>query len=302
MCSAVGSVRKYCLEKPHQGDAMSIPTLAPEIVASIQLALREDIGSGDVTTISIIRPETTATCRLVSKERGVVAGLDVAEAVFRTLDSNVEFDPLVAEGAAVGAGDILASIKGSARAILTGERTALNFLGRISGIATATRRFVDAVAGTPVVILDTRKTAPGLRAVDKLAVKRGGGRNHRFGLYDMILIKNNHIDASGSLKGAVASVRSAHPGLEIEVEARNLDEVNAALDLHVRRILLDNMTVPALREAVAITAGRARLEASGNVTLETVVELARTGVDYISVGALTHSVKNFDVSLSWKDR
>lgn len=280
---------------------MSISTLAPEIVACIRLALQEDVGSGDVTTNSIIEPETTAMCLIVGKQQGVVAGLDVAETVFRTLDGSIEFEPLFAEGATVEPGAFLASIKGSARAILTGERTALNFLGRMSGIATTTRRFVDAVAGTRAIILDTRKTAPGLRAIDKLAVRRGGGQNHRFGLYDMILIKNNHIDASGSLREAVTRANAAHPELEIEVEARSSDELNAALELHAGRVLLDNMTVAMMLEAVAINAGRAKLEASGNVTLETVGEIAETGVDYISVGALTHSVKNFDLSLTWID-
>ncbi|MDP2885809.1 MAG: carboxylating nicotinate-nucleotide diphosphorylase [Ignavibacteria bacterium] len=280
---------------------MSVSTLAPEIVACIRLALQEDIGSGDVTTNSVIAPEAVAKCLIVGKQHGVVAGLDLAETVFQTLDGSIEFEPLIAEGATVEPGVFLASITGSARAILTGERTALNFLGRMSGIATTTRRFVDAVAGTRAIILDTRKTAPGLRAVDKLAVKRGGGENHRFGLYDMILIKNNHIDASGSLREAVTRASTAHPELEIEVEARSLHEVNAALELHAGRILLDNMTVAMMREAVAINDGRAKLEASGNVTLETVGEIAETGVDYISVGALTHSVKNFDLSLTWID-
>ena len=275
--------------------------LEPEIALSIERALREDIGNGDVTTNSIIAPDAKAVCRIVGKQHGVVAGLDVAGAVFRTLNSEIEFEPRVAEGAMVKPEEFLASISGSAQAILTGERTALNFLGRMSGIATTTRRFVDAVAGTRAVILDTRKTAPGLRVVDKLAVKRGGGDNHRLGLFDMILIKNNHIDACGSVWEAVIRARVAHPELEIEVEARNLMEVNAALEIQAGRILLDNMTVTMLREVVAINSGRAKLEASGNITLETVGEIAKTGVDFISIGALTHSVKNFDLSLTWVD-
>lgn len=280
---------------------MGTSTLTPEIVACIRLALQEDLGSGDVTTNSIIAPETRARCEIVSKQRGVVAGLDLAETVFRTLDSNIEFKLLVHEGAIVESGTVLASIAGRARAILTGERTALNFLGRMSGIATTTQRFVEAVAGTQATILDTRKTAPGLRGVDKLAVTRGGGENHRRGLYDMILIKNNHIDAAGSMKEAVLRARAAHPDLEPEVEARDLNEVKEALELNVRRILLDNMPVETMRRAVAAGGGRAKLEASGNVTLENVGAIAGTGVDFISVGGLTHSVKNFDLSLRWID-
>jgi nicotinate-nucleotide pyrophosphorylase (carboxylating) len=185
--------------------------------------------------------------------------------------------------------------------LLTGERTALNFLGRMSGIATLTRQFVEAMAETHAVLLDTRKTAPGLRAADKLAVQRGGGQNHRVGLYDMILIKDNHIDFAGSLAEAVRRARAAQTHLEIEVEARTLDDVREALALNVERILLDNMTLETMREAVTLTAGRAKLEASGNVSLETVRAIAETGVDYISSGALTHSPTVFDVSLDWTD-
>ena len=194
---------------------------------------------------------------------------------------------------------VLALVSGRARSLLTAERTALNFLGRMSGIATLTRQFVEAVAGTKAVILDTRKTAPGLRAVDKLAVARGGGQNHRIGLYDMILIKDNHIDFAGSITEAVRRARAAASGLEIEVEARTLEDVREALALRVERILLDNMTPEMMAEAVQLTAGRAKLEASGNVTLETVRQIAETGVDFISVGALTHSARVFDVSFDY---
>jgi nicotinate-nucleotide pyrophosphorylase (carboxylating) len=183
--------------------------------------------------------------------------------------------------------------------LLTGERTALNFLGRMSGIATLTHQFVEAVAGTKAVILDTRKTVPGLRAVDKLAVQRGGGQNHRFGLYDMILIKDNHIDFAGSLIEAVQRARAANHHLEIEVEARTLEEFQEALEVDVTKILLDNMTPDMMRQAVSMNHGRAKLEASGNVTLNNVRSIAETGVDYISIGALTHSAKSFDVSLLW---
>jgi len=265
--------------------------------ASIRRALEEDLGPGDATTASIVPADARTLARLVAKQDGVVAGLDVARAVFKEVDPSVGFKALVPEGHQVVPGQVLAEIAGPARAILSAERTALNFLGRMSGIATLTRQFVDAVAGTPARILDTRKTAPGLRAFDKLAVGRGGGENHRLGLYDMILIKDNHIDFAGSLVEAVHRAQAAGSGLEIEVEARTLEEVRAALDVGARRILLDNMSPLTMKQAVAISRGRARLEASGNVSLDNVREIAQTGVDDISVGALTHSVRVLDMSL-----
>jgi nicotinate-nucleotide pyrophosphorylase (carboxylating) len=271
-------------------------TLTPEIIVCIQRALTEDIGPGDATTDSIVPAEATSRGQIIAKQDGVIAGLDVARAAYRLVDERVAFTPLVPEGAAVTNRQPLADVSGPARALLTAERTALNFLGRMSGIATLTQQFVGAVAATRAVILDTRKTAPGLRLLDKLAVARGGGQNHRIGLYDMILIKDNHIDYAGSLAEAVHRARRVHSGLEIEVEARTLDDVRAALDLRVERILLDNMTPAMMRAAVALTGGRARLEASGNVTLDTVRLIAETGVDFISSGALTHSAKVFDVS------
>lgn len=265
----------------------------------IRNALAEDIGSGDATTDSIVPPEATMSGQIIAKQAGVVAGLDVAEATFLALDERIRFEAQVEEGARVTNRQVLATLSGAARALLTAERSALNFLGRMSGIATLTRQFVDAVEGTGAVILDTRKTVPGLRELDKLAVRRGGGQNHRSGLYDMILIKDNHIDFAGSLREAVRLARAAKTGLEIEVEARSLEDVQTALDVQVERILLDNMTPELMRQAVEITAGRAKLEASGNVSLDTVRRIAETGVDYISIGALTHSVKVFDVSLDW---
>lgn len=271
-------------------------TLSPEIIACIRRALAEDIGPGDATTNSIVPADALSAGQIIAKAAGVVAGLDVAAAAFRLVDERIAFAPLVAEGAAVTNRQLLAEVAGPARGLLTAERTALNFLGRMSGIATLTRRFVDAVAGTRAVILDTRKTAPGLRLLDKLAVARGGGQNHRIGLYDMILIKDNHMDFAGSLAEAVRRARAVHSGLAIEVEARTLDDVRAALDLGVERILLDNMTLDTMRQAVALTAGRAQLEASGNVTLDTVRAIAEIGVDFISSGALTHSVQVLDVS------
>ncbi len=272
--------------------------LHPGILDAIRRSLDEDLGTrGDVTSESVIPPEAELEARIVAKQDGIVAGLDVAAAVFTRMDAAIRFVPQVEEGRRVSTGMLLAFVNGPARALLAAERTALNFLGRMSGIATLTRRFVDAVAGTGAVILDTRKTAPGLRRVDKLAVQRGGGQNHRMGLYDMILIKDNHIDFAGSLAAAVQRARAAHPDLPLEVETRTLKDVEAALALGVERILLDNMPLEVMRQAVELTAGRAQLEASGNVTLERVRAIAETGVDFISIGALTHSAPVFDVSM-----
>jgi nicotinate-nucleotide pyrophosphorylase (carboxylating) len=269
---------------------------------AIKRALDEDIGPGDATTDSIVPSAATMGGQIIAKQAGVIAGLDVVSATYHMLDPRVSLVVHIAEGAVVGNRCVLATISGPARALLTAERTALNFLGRMSGIATLTHQFVEAIAGTQAAILDTRKTAPGLRALDKLAVRRGGGQNHRVGLYDMILIKDNHIDFAGSLPEAVRRARAATTGLAIEVEARTLEDVEAALALHVDRILLDNMTVETMRRAVALNAGRAQLEASGNVTLDNVRRVAETGVDFISVGALTHSARTLDVSFDWRDQ
>ncbi|HUH97041.1 MAG TPA: carboxylating nicotinate-nucleotide diphosphorylase [Anaerolineales bacterium] len=274
-------------------------TLHPDILAAVRRALLEDVGSGDATTNTIVPADASLQGRIIAKQNGIIAGLDVAQAVYETADPRIDFQAAVAEGAGVDDRQILAAVSGPARSVLTAERTALNFLGRISGIATLTRQFVDAVAGTGAIILDTRKTAPGLRMVDKLAVARGGGKNHRAGLYDMMLIKDNHIDFAGSLAEAVRRARAGRAALEIEVEARTLEEVRAALALKVGRILLDNMSVALLAEAVRMTNGRARLEASGNVNLENVRRIAETGVDFISIGALTHSARTFDVSFDY---
>ena len=276
--------------------------LSAEILTTIRAALAEDIGPGDATTNAIIPEGSAMRGQIIAKQVGVVAGLDVARAVYRILDENVDFKAQVNEGTRVNDRQVLALVSGSARSLLTAERTALNFLGRMSGIATLTRSFVDAVAGTKAVILDTRKTAPGLRLVDKLAVLRGGGQNHRIGLYDMVLFKDNHIDHAGSITLAVRRARLGAPGLQIEVEARNLQDVGEALQVGAERILLDNMTPESMAEAVSLTAGRAKLEASGNVTLQTVRKIAESGVDYISVGALTHSAKVFDMSFDYIDQ
>ena len=273
--------------------------LPAEISQYITRALEEDIGSGDVTTDTIVPANASLRGRIIAKENGVVAGLEIARQVMLSLDQRINFTAKVEDGTKVERGTVLADLHGPARALLTGERIALNFLGRMSGIATLTRKFVDAVSGTEAVILDTRKTAPGLRLTDKLAVRLGGGQNHRTGLFDMVLIKDNHIDFAGSITAAVERVRASGTKLEIEVETRTLDNVREALSLGVERILLDNMSADTMREAVAICDGRAKLEASGNVTLDNVLEVAGTGVDYISVGALTHSPKVFDVSLEF---
>lgn len=274
-------------------------TLDPNILAVIRLALDEDIGPGDATSNSIIPPGAQMTGQIIAKQAGVIAGLDIAQAAYALFDSQVSFQAHIQEGDRVENRQAVAMVSGSARSLLTVERTALNFLGRMSGIATLTRQFVDAVAGTSAVILDTRKTAPGLRLVDKLAVARGGGSNHRIGLYDMILIKDNHIDFAGSLGESVRRARAAQTGLEIEVEARTLVHVEEALRSGVERILLDNMSVEMMAEAVRLCGGRIRLEVSGNVSLESVRQIAETGVDTISIGALTHSAHVFDLSFDY---
>ena len=264
----------------------------------IRRALTEDIGDGDVTTLLTIPAGARHEGRFLAKTSGVIAGLEVARRVFLQLDPDVSFQAWVAEGEEVERGSEFAVVAGSGRAILSGERVALNLMQRMSGIATATRRYVQA-AGTRAVILDTRKTAPGLRLLDKWAVRLGGGQNHRFGLYDMALIKDNHIAAVGSLTAAVAEVRAGDKrGRPIEVEAQNLEQVREAMELPVDRIMLDNMSLADMRIAVALVAGRIPLEASGNVTLETVAAIADTGVDFISVGSLTHSVQALDISLT----
>jgi nicotinate-nucleotide pyrophosphorylase (carboxylating) len=264
----------------------------------VHAALAEDIGGGDVTSEATIDEEATCTARLLLKEQGVVCGLPVAEAVFRALDPELSFEPLAGDGdRAPDVRTDVARISGRSRAVLTGERTALNLLGRLSGIATLTRQFVDAIEGTGAEILDTRKTTPGLRALEKYAVRCGGGRNHRFGLDDGILVKDNHLRAAGGIRPAVDRLRAAGTTLPIEVEAESLDEVREALAAGADAVLLDNMSPAVMREAVAFAAGRATLEASGGVSLETVREIAETGVDFVSVGALTHSARSLDVSL-----
>jgi len=280
----------------------SNPLNDSRIARLIELALMEDVGMGDVTSDAVVDEGILARGEMLCKQGGVIAGLEVAGLVFRYCDDSISFDPLIAEGADCPAGLAIARMDGSAKGILRGERTALNFLQRMSGIATLTRQYVEAVKPHRAVILDTRKTAPGLRLLDKWAVKLGGGQNHRIGLYDMVLIKNNHITAVGSITAAINRVRDCDDrDRPIEVEVRTLDELREALALQPDRILLDNMSLIQMREAVEIAAARTRrvpLEASGNVTLETVNAIAATGVDFISSGALTHSVRALDISLT----
>ena len=256
--------------------------------------LAEDLGDGDLTSEAVIPAGTRCRASLLLKERGVVCGLAVAESVFRELDDDVAFEALHADGELLDPCE-LARIEGDARAILAGERLALNVLGRLSGIATLTRRYVDEVRGTRAVVLDTRKTTPGLRALEKDAVRCGGGRNHRLGLDDEILIKDNHLRLAGGIRQALE--RAAGADVPVEVECETVDEVREALAAGADRILLDNMTPARLAEAVALAAGRAELEASGGITLDTVRAVAESGVDFISIGALTHSPRALDVSL-----
>jgi nicotinate-nucleotide pyrophosphorylase (carboxylating) len=276
----------------------SFPHLSPLVDRLIKLALEEDVGPGDVTTQALIAPERTGRAHIRAKERLVAAGLPVAQKVFQRLDPRVQFAALAAEGQEVARGDTLAEIQGPLAAILTGERTALNFLMRLSGIATFTKKMVGAVEGFPAAVVDTRKTLPGWRTLDKYAVRLGGGANHRFGLFDGVLIKNNHLTAVGSISQAVRLAREhSHHLLKIEVEVASLAELEEALAAGAEIIMLDNMDEAAMARAVALTAGRAWLEASGSMTLERLPAVAATGVNLISMGALTHSAPAVDIHL-----
>ncbi len=259
-------------------------------------ALAEDVGAGDVTTRATVPPGTRARARITQKAPGVVFGIDLAEAAFRALDPSAEGTRLTAEGEWREGGPVL-EVTGSAAALLSAERTALNLLGRLSGVATATARHVKAVEGTGARVLDTRKTTPGLRALEKAAVAAGGGTNHRAGLYDAILIKENHAAMAGGVGAAVRAARDLAPDVPLEVECRNLAEVDEALAAGAPRLLLDNMTPAELRVVVEHVDGRAELEASGGVTLETIRDIAASGVQFVSVGALTHSAPALDLSL-----
>jgi nicotinate-nucleotide pyrophosphorylase (carboxylating) len=272
--------------------------LSPAIDGLIRTALDEDIGPGDVTTAATITPGTMARAELVAKEEFVLAGLDIVRRVFEILDARVAFEGLSKDGLTVRRGEVFAWLKGDAASLLQGERVALNLLQRLSGVATLTARFVREVAGTGATIVDTRKTTPGLRALEKYAVRVGGGGNHRMALYDGVLIKENHAAAAGGITTAVTRARRQAPHtLKIEVEVRDLNEVAEALAAGADILLLDNMDLAQLRAAVELVAGRAVTEASGGVNLETVRAIAETGVDLISVGALTHSYRSVDISM-----
>lgn len=276
-----------------------------ELEEIIRRALVEDIGSGDITTALTVPADSVSRAQIVAKQDGVIAGLEVVSATFAIAlclypqaEEGLEIVFLVADGDRVTARDVVAEITGPTPVLLTAERTALNFLQRMSGIATETARLSDLIKHTKAKVVDTRKTVPGLRMLDKCAVRIGGGQNHRFGLYDAILIKDNHIRAAGGVGQAVAAAKSAAPHtIKIEVETETLEQIEEVLDAGADMILLDNMDVPTLKQAVALCKGRAITEASGGVTADTIVKIAETGVDLISVGALTHSVKALDLSL-----
>jgi nicotinate-nucleotide pyrophosphorylase (carboxylating) len=281
----------------------SFEQLPADLPDQVARALTEDVGSGDVTA-ALVPADKTGCARLLCRERAVICGIPWFDETFRQLDPDVRVNWRVAEGSEVSADTELCAISGPARSILTGERTALNFLQLLSGTATVTRRYTQAVAGTDCRILDTRKTIPGLRNAQKYAVKCGGGQNHRVGLYDMVLIKENHIAAAGSITAAVETARHTAPGLRVEVECENLPQLREALGVGADIVMLDDFNLEQMREAVAINRAnphRALLECSGGVTLERLQQIARTGVDYISVGALTKHLQSIDLSLRFED-
>ncbi len=272
-----------------------------EIRHIVDYALNEDIGNGDITTNSLIPSDLKAKATMIAKSDGVIAGLEVAEYVFRTLDQDILWKTFVSDGDNIAKGTTILEITGSYRALLTGERLALNFLQRMSGIATMTANCVNTLNGYQTKILDTRKTVPGLRLLDKYAVLKGGGTNHRIGLYDMVLIKDNHIKVAGGITKAVAQIKKNIPAnIQIEVETTTLDEVAEALSAGADIIMLDNMTTQTMAQSVILINGKAKVEASGNMTIDRLREVAATGVDYISIGALTHSVVALDISMNIK--
>ncbi|MGN6385666.1 MAG: carboxylating nicotinate-nucleotide diphosphorylase [Verrucomicrobiota bacterium] len=278
---------------------------AEEISRAVRTALAEDLGTGDATTLATIPPDETSRADMVAREDLTLAGISFAEETFRQLSPDIGFARKRSDGDLVSRGEVILEISGKTAPILSAERVALNFVQRLSGVASLTSTFVDAIAGTGAVILDTRKTTPGWRIFEKYAVSCGGGKNHRIGLFDLILIKDNHLAAlrdqkPNAIAAAVRLSRQKYPNLKVEVEADTLDQVEQALDAKADIILLDNMTCDQMREAVKLTAGHAKLEASGGVNLQTVRAIAETGVDYISVGALTHSARAVDIALDFK--
>lgn len=270
------------------------------IQQQVEQALNEDIGSGDVTA-ALLPADKPITATVISRQNAVIAGCDWFEEVFHQLDSSIGIHWHCADGDRVEQDQIICELQGSVRPVVTGERAALNFLQTLSGTATTTRRYVDRIIGTGAQVLDTRKTLPGLRLAQKYAVSCGGGSNHRIGLYDMVLIKENHITAAGSILNAVKTARRLSPKLEIEVEVENLEQLDQALEAGVERILLDNMSLKTLRQAVTLNSSRAKLEASGGITFDNIRDVAETGVDFISVGALTKDVQAVDLSMRIKE-
>ena len=270
------------------------------IQQQVEQALNEDIGSGDVTA-ALLPADKPITATVISRQNAVIAGCDWFEEVFHQLDSSIGIHWHCADGDRVEQDQIICELQGSVRPVVTGERAALNFLQTLSGTATTTRRYVDRIIGTGAQVLDTRKTLPGLRLAQKYAVSCGGGSNHRIGLYEMVLIKENHITAAGSILNAVKTARRLSPKLEIEVEVENLEQLDQALEAGVERILLDNMSLKTLRQAVTLNSSRAKLEASGGITFDNIRDVAETGVDFISVGALTKDVQAVDLSMRIKE-
>lgn len=263
----------------------------------VEAALAEDVGAGDITTDPIVPPGVKGSCEVIAKEDMVVAGLFVAEAVFKSLDPKASLRAGARDGDLVKKGVVIATVRGSMRALLTGERVALNFLQRLSGVATLARKFSEKASRSGIEVLDTRKTTPCMRMLEKYAVFAGGGVNHRYGLFDRVLIKDNHIAAAGGIREAVSRVRSSSPGVPVEVETRTLKEVREALEAGAEVIMLDNMPSGRMKKAVGLIAGRARVEASGGVTIDKIAKIAAAGVDCVSVGGLTHSAPAVDISM-----
>ncbi|NRP35547.1 Nicotinate-nucleotide pyrophosphorylase [carboxylating] [Marinobacterium sp. xm-d-579] len=275
---------------------LTLETLKPTIEANVRLAIEEDVSTGDITA-ELIPESQQANAEIISRDQAVIAGSAWVNEVFKQVDPTVEVDWKVADGDSVAPNTLLFTLKGSARSLLTGERAALNFLQTLSGTATLAKQYSDKVANTPVKLLDTRKTLPGLRLAQKYAVTCGGCYNHRIGLFDAFLIKENHILAAGGIESAISQAKSNHPGKPVEVEVESFDELNQALEAGADIIMLDNFTPDQMREAVALVDGRVKLEASGNITDDTLVSYAETGVDYISIGALTKHCRAIDLSM-----
>lgn len=270
----------------------------------VKQALREDVGDGDHSSLSCIQDEITGKMKLLAKENGILAGVEVAKEVIRQVDERIKMEVFIHDGEEIKVGDVVFELSGPARSMLTAERTLLNFMQRLSGVATASRSYADAVAGTSATILDTRKTTPGMRFLEKYAVKMGGCENHRFGLFDMIMLKDNHIDFAGGIENAINAthqyLKEKNMNLKIEVETRNIEEIKQVMKVGgIHRIMLDNFAPEKIKEALAVIDGKYETEASGGITMQNLREYALTGVDYISIGALTHHIKSLDLSLKF---